>query len=575
MTTLARWVRYGLFALALILAPVAALAAPFAAMVMDARTGEVLYAKNAETRLHPASLTKMMTLYITFDAIERGEISLDTMVTVSANAASQPPSRLGLRAGQKIAVRYLIRAAAIKSANDAASALGDYLGGDEARFAARMNRTAKALGMNSTTFKNANGLTREGHLSTARDMTVLGRHLLFDFPQYYNLFSRRTADAGMAQVANTNRRFLDAYEGADGIKTGYTVAAGFNLVASAQRGNKRILATVFGGTSTAQRNAKVAELLDMGFARAPRGTRVTKPEAPDLIAAAEAPATDAAQAVPVPPPGAKTIRVAAAPVTSPRPVGRPGVVDHDAEAIALALADAVGASTTDAATEDAARDVAAAVATATPVAAAAPSPAPVAAPTSAPVVAVAAAGTTIRPQPAPRAGFAQDTAPQPETLAMAAVDTPAFAEIEAEGDAVPDELPAGFGFVQTSTAQPETLAMMENPPPAPQSTMILAALSPPAPAPKAPQKVVARASSSGGRNWGVSLGQFSSQYAAERALLNVALKESETLGDALRKVATRKTGYEANFVGLTQDGAALACARLQARATDCSIFGPG
>jgi len=280
VTTLARWVRHGLLAFVLILVPALASAAPFAAYVMDARTGEVLYQKNADTRLHPASLTKMMTLYLAFQAIERGEVSLDSMVTVSANAASQPPSRLGLRTGQKIQLRYLIRAAAIKSANDAAAAIGDYLGGNEAGFASKMTAMAKALGMNSTTFKNANGLTRSGHLSTAHDMSILGRHLLYDFPQYYNLFSRRTADAQVAQVANTNRRFLAAYEGADGIKTGYTVAAGFNLVASAKRGNKRIIATVFGGTSTAQRNAKVAELLDLGFARAPGSVTPVAPNPP-------------------------------------------------------------------------------------------------------------------------------------------------------------------------------------------------------------------------------------------------------------------------------------------------------
>ncbi|MBL9055596.1 MAG: D-alanyl-D-alanine carboxypeptidase, partial [Rhodobacteraceae bacterium] len=140
-------------------------APPYAAHVMDARTGETLYAENADTRLHPASLTKMMTLYITFEEIERGNLSLDTMVTVSKNAAAQPPSRLGLKAGQKIQVRYLIRAAAVKSANDAAAALGDFIGGNQEKFANRMTRTAKALGMKNTTFKNANGLTASGHLS--------------------------------------------------------------------------------------------------------------------------------------------------------------------------------------------------------------------------------------------------------------------------------------------------------------------------------------------------------------------------------------------------------------------------
>lgn len=260
--------------------PLSVAAAPYAAMVMDARTGEVLHSSNANARLHPASLTKMMTLYIAFEAIEKGEIDLNTLVRISKNAAAEPPSKLGLRSGQKIRLVYLIRAAAVKSANDAATAIGEAISGSEAAFARRMNRTAKALGMTKTTFKNANGLTEKGHLSTAHDMTILGRHLLYDFPQYYNLFSRRTANAGMAKVPNTNRRLLANYKGADGIKTGYTRAAGFNLVASAERGNKRIIATVFGGRSSASRNARVAELLDLGFGRAPTRAAIQKPSKP-------------------------------------------------------------------------------------------------------------------------------------------------------------------------------------------------------------------------------------------------------------------------------------------------------
>jgi len=240
------------------------LAAPYAALVMDARTGKVLHARNADTRLHPASLTKMMTLYVAFEAIRKGEISLDTKVKISRKAAAEQPSKLGLKAGQRIALRYLIRAAAVKSANDAR----------------RMTRTAKALGMTKTTFKNAHGLTEKGHMSTARDMTIMGRHMIYDYPQYYNLFSRQTTHAGVKQVRNTNRRFLQNYRGADGIKTGYTRAAGFNLVSSAERGNERIIATMFGGSSTAARNARVAELLNMGFERAPSNAALRKPALP-------------------------------------------------------------------------------------------------------------------------------------------------------------------------------------------------------------------------------------------------------------------------------------------------------
>ncbi len=280
----ARWV---LILLAIIwmvvVVPLSAAAAPYAALVMDARSGEVLHSRNADTRLHPASLTKMMTLYVVFEAVENGEIGLDTPVKISKFAASEPPSKLGLRAGQTIKLRYLIRAAAVKSANDASTALAEAIEGSEARFARRMNRTAKALGMTRTHFKNAHGLTESGHLSTARDMTIMGRHLFYDFPEYYNLFSRLTADAGVREVAHTNRKLLRSYRGADGIKTGYTRAAGFNLTASAERGGERIIATVFGGRSTASRNAKVAELLDLGFRRAPTHVALVRPTPPPYL----------------------------------------------------------------------------------------------------------------------------------------------------------------------------------------------------------------------------------------------------------------------------------------------------
>jgi len=306
----------------LLLSPVVALSAPYAAMVMDARTGEVLHSRNADTRLHPASLTKMMTLYVVFEAVENGEISLDDYVRISRNAAAEPPSKLGLLSGQKIRLRYLIRAAAVKSANDAATALGEAISGSEAAFARRMNRTAKALGMSNSTFKNAHGLTESGHLSTARDMTILGRHILYDYPEYYNLFSRRSADAGIKTVNNTNRKLLAAYRGADGIKTGYTRAAGFNLVASAQRGSERVIATVFGGRSTATRNARVAELLDMGFQRAPSQVAFRAPKMPTYSPTGTA---------------GHTIRAVTAVKTSPYPKLRP-TTTLSADAIMIAEA---------------------------------------------------------------------------------------------------------------------------------------------------------------------------------------------------------------------------------------------
>ncbi len=250
----------------------------YAAVVMDARSGKVIHSRNADTQVHPASLTKMMTLYIVFDQVRQGRLSLDQKIRISSNAASEPPSKLGLAAGSSIELRYLIRAAAVKSANDAATAMGEAVAGSESAFTDLMNKYAAAMGMKRTHFENANGLTAPGHLSTARDMTILGRRLVYDFPQYYNLFSRRSTSAGIKTVRNTNRRVLDAYPGADGIKTGYTRAAGFNLTSSAKRGDKRVIVTVMGGKTSASRNAEVIRLMDLGFDRMPRYAQLDAPK---------------------------------------------------------------------------------------------------------------------------------------------------------------------------------------------------------------------------------------------------------------------------------------------------------
>jgi D-alanyl-D-alanine carboxypeptidase len=571
----------------LVLAPAAALAAPFAAYVMDARTGNVLYERNADTRLHPASLTKMLTLYIAFDAVRRGEITLDTMVRVSAHAASEPPSRLGLRAGQRISLRHLIRAAAIRSANDAATAIGEAISGSESAFAERMNRTAKAIGMTRSTFRNAHGLTADGHLSTAHDMTILGRRLFYDFPEYYNLFSRRSEDAGIARVANTNRRFLDAYRGADGIKTGYTNAAGFNLTASAERGQRRVIATVFGGTSTAQRNARMAELLDIGFGKAP-GSVAERPPAPvalDAIARGNAPAEAVAAATPGA--AAKTIRLLRAVAKSPRPRPRPAAEPPEALQVAMDTGIRnVLEVVADATAEEAAADAAAAAAVAA--AAAAPQVSPVPAPRPAPAEAVAAAAADPAPAPGPAAAPEPRPEAAPVALAEAApvpadppADPPAATPAPAIALAAAPAAPAPASTVAPAVAAVAVAAAPRPEPPRPQArpgeiVMTASARAAPPPAQPAVERgeVVARLSTSGGRHWGVTLGRFGSRDAAERALLQTALKENGTLHGALRKVAQQGGGFDANYLGLTRDEADLACRRLQARAIQCFMLGP-
>ncbi|AMY71969.1 D-alanyl-D-alanine carboxypeptidase family protein [Frigidibacter mobilis] len=562
---------------------VPALAAPFAAMVIDARTGEVLYSENADTRLHPASLTKMMTLYIAFEAIERGEISLDSKVTVSRHAAAEPPSKLGLKPGQQIALRYLIRAAAIKSANDAATAIGEAISGSEDEFARRMNRTAAALGMKNSSFRNANGLTRDGHLSSARDMTILGRRLFYDFPQYYNIFSRRSADAGIAQVASTNRRFLDAYEGADGIKTGYTNAAGFNLTASAQRGNKRIIATVMGGKSTAWRNEKMAQLLDVGFGKAPNKATVQKPPAPAYAQVVDALPEDAGGA-------GKTLRVNGAVARSLRPKGRPGAapVAPPAEVL-MAMQSNIDAVLAEVQGSAAAAPVAEIAVAATE---------PELAEDQLTEAEIASLPPALRPAARPDAA-AEPAAPPMQLAAADALPEVLVAEAEAlsmvaeaAGTAPPPNpqvamaepgAATGFVLMQSTEPQPETLELatvmqpepaVAAPPSRPGTIILMSAQTDPEFDTPAELEVVSRVSTSGGRHWAISIGNYTSRYNAERALLQMALTEPSTLDGTLRKVVSRKGGFDANFVGMSQEMAEAACRRLDARGQDCEVVGP-
>ncbi len=238
--------------------------AKYAAMVIDAATGRVLHSVNADTRNYPASLAKMMTLYLVFKGLEEGRLSLGQHLPVSARAARQPASRLGLRKGQTITVKQAILAMVTKSANDAAAVVAEALNGSQRDFALVMTATARRLGMSRTTFRNPSGLPHRGQMSTARDMAVLARRLLTDFPRHYHYFS--TPAFTYAGITHRNHnKLLTSYKGADGIKTGYIRASGFNLVASAKRGGRRLIGVIFGGRSPSARNRLMAKLLDKGF----------------------------------------------------------------------------------------------------------------------------------------------------------------------------------------------------------------------------------------------------------------------------------------------------------------------
>jgi D-alanyl-D-alanine carboxypeptidase len=237
----------------------------YAAIVADAQTGSVLMAASADEQRYPASLTKMMTVYMAFEALRDGRISLSSPIRVSAEAASMPPSRLGLAAGMALTVEEAVLALVTKSANDAAAALGEFLGGgSEGRFAQMMTLKARALGMTRTTFRNASGLPDLDQVTTARDMALLGRRLMNDFPDRFSYFSTPHFVFRGRTHWNHNR-LLNEYEGTDGIKTGYVNDSGFNLVASAQRDGVRLVAAVFGGRTGRERDRHMMAILDRGF----------------------------------------------------------------------------------------------------------------------------------------------------------------------------------------------------------------------------------------------------------------------------------------------------------------------
>lgn len=254
--------------------------ARYAALVMDADTGRVLYARNADTRRYPASLTKIMTLYMVFDALERGKWTMRTRLKVSRRAARQPPTRLGLRPGRTISVRDAILALVARSANDVAAVVAENMAGTEARFAARMTKRARSLGMTRTVFRNASGLPNRKQKSTARDMARLAVAIRRDFPQYYKFFRVKSFRYGKRVYRNHNK-LLRRYAGTDGIKTGYTRASGFNLVASASRRGHNLIGVVFGGKTGPRRDRHMMKLLDRGFARMGRIARHRAPPLPE------------------------------------------------------------------------------------------------------------------------------------------------------------------------------------------------------------------------------------------------------------------------------------------------------
>ncbi len=268
--TAAYWMCLGIFAMAMILLQPSAAIAKYASIVIDADSGAVLHEVNADTPNYPASLAKMMTLYMVFEALEDGNLRLDQRVTVSRRAARQPSSKLGLRRGDKISVEDIILGLVTKSANDAAAAIAETLGGTERNFAKMMTQRARALGMSNTTFRNASGLPHRRQRTTARDLATLARALRNDFPEYYDFFS--TARFSYKGLTHRNHnKLLARFDAVDGIKTGYIHASGFNLAASVKRDGRRLIGVVMGGRSPRSRDRHMIDLLERAFTRITNG----------------------------------------------------------------------------------------------------------------------------------------------------------------------------------------------------------------------------------------------------------------------------------------------------------------
>lgn len=265
----------------------------YAAIVIDANTGKTLFASNADAQRYPASLTKMMTLYMLFEAMQAGRMSKDTRIPVSAYAAARPPTKIGFRPGQSIRAEDAALAMITKSANDVATAVGEYLGGSEERFAQMMTAKARRLGMRNTTFRNASGLPNMAQHTTARDMAILSIALRQHFPNEFSYFSRRSF-VFRGQTINGHNRLLGRVEGVDGIKTGYTNASGYNLASSVSLDGRRLVAVVMGGNTGASRDAHMAQLIRKYLPMATRSRNAAplvamRNDAPQVVASVDLP----------------------------------------------------------------------------------------------------------------------------------------------------------------------------------------------------------------------------------------------------------------------------------------------
>jgi len=575
---------------------------PYAAIVVDANTGTVLHAANPDEPRHPASLTKIMTLYLLFERLEAGKLRLDTQLSVSAHAADQAPTKLGLRPDQTIGVEDAIRGLVTKSANDAAVVIAEAIGGDEREFAEMMTRKAHALGMSHTVYLNASGLPNDEQVTTARDQALLGRVIQERFPRYYTYFSTPSFTYHGVSMRNHNQ-LLGRVEGVDGIKTGYTQASGYNLVASVRRGNRHIVSVVLGGSSAGARDARMRSLIEeyivvastqksaTAIAEAPsaRNTRTADADQSETRQAdarqaetksVDAKAADSHAAEPPAAKGRAARRTAQPNPAQPNPAAVYAVASYSkpipwpqtgapaASALVANPPPAAAAADTTAAVAPQAQaprnpaaepikpitvktvkaklppSQVAELATAANGPAAAEAPAPAQAPAS----------TYVPPPPA-------QAPPEPAAAALPKTTLPPQKPIEAAAVPAPDVAP-----VETKREPAR-----EGAPPPPSPPVRTAAATPASPPSPPVQHQPATTTHSG---WIIQVGAFENEQDARQKLSTVQAKAADTLAHAdpftESVVKGDKTFYRARFAGLhNKDEAEAVCRKLKRNDIDC------
>jgi D-alanyl-D-alanine carboxypeptidase len=518
---------------------------PYAAIVVDANSGKVLHSAESDGIRHPASLTKIMTLYMLFERIEAGKIKLDSPLKVSSHAAGQSPTKLGLKEGQTITADEAIRGLVTRSANDAAVVIAEAIAGDEDDFAKLMTRKARALGMTRTVYKNASGLPDRDQVTTARDQAQLGRAIQDRFPKYYRYFSTPSFTFRGKAIRNHNN-LLGSVPGVDGIKTGYTHASGFNLVTSIKRNNHYLVAVVLGGSSGSARDARMRSLVEKYVGDgATQRTAALITEAPEgTIPVDVAAVADTAAPAPATPLPAKSISAAAKPVGQAEPATTAALPAAKSpsepikpiavKTIKVKLSGVQTAALTPPLTHLPVVPVKGEI-----VAANAAAPAPVAQPAAPTTPTVAAKPTPAAPAPAAPAPAPAAVAPAPAPAPAAVVPAPAPATAVAVAAPAPARAP-----IQVASAEPDQIPV--------------SAITP------APEPTTRKVTYTG---WMIQVGAFEAEREAKDRLSSAQTKAKHLLAraDAFTETVVKdnRTFFRARFAGFQKDEAEAACKYLK------------